>query len=223
MAIGIGLHCWFCDHGPCSGECTREYNENMKKKSKSEKREKKIETILSNYSEVDGDLIELALNGKFDIITHGCNCLSKMGAGIAVGMASTFGCDKFPMELIGPDPKKLGNIDFKEFLLTPQGPFVSNQNPFNYKKLIVVNSYTQYKYGKNHKDGVEKPIDYEALTLCMRKINLEFAGKKIGLPKIGSGLAGGDWGKIKSIIQTELKDCEIVVVNYKKEISLYLS
>jgi hypothetical protein len=21
MAIGIGLHCWYCDHGPCNGEC----------------------------------------------------------------------------------------------------------------------------------------------------------------------------------------------------------
>lgn len=21
MAIGIGLHCWFCEHGPCNGEC----------------------------------------------------------------------------------------------------------------------------------------------------------------------------------------------------------
>ena len=21
MAIGIGLHWWYCDHGPCNGEC----------------------------------------------------------------------------------------------------------------------------------------------------------------------------------------------------------
>lgn len=21
MAIGIGLHCWYCEHGPCNGEC----------------------------------------------------------------------------------------------------------------------------------------------------------------------------------------------------------
>ena len=25
MAIGIGLHCWYCDHGPCNGECKREH------------------------------------------------------------------------------------------------------------------------------------------------------------------------------------------------------
>jgi hypothetical protein len=21
MAIGIGLHCWYCEHGPCNGQC----------------------------------------------------------------------------------------------------------------------------------------------------------------------------------------------------------
>ncbi len=21
MSIGIGLHCWYCEHGPCNGEC----------------------------------------------------------------------------------------------------------------------------------------------------------------------------------------------------------
>ena len=29
--------------------------------------------------EVFGDLIELALVGKFDVIVHGCNCFSTMG------------------------------------------------------------------------------------------------------------------------------------------------
>ena len=52
-----------------------------------------------NY--VDGDLIKLAKVGKFDVIVHGCNCLSTMGAGIAPQMAAAFGCDKFEMEMWG--------------------------------------------------------------------------------------------------------------------------
>jgi O-acetyl-ADP-ribose deacetylase (regulator of RNase III) len=59
-----------------------------------------------------------------------------------------------------------------------------------------------------------KPLDYEALTLGLRKMNFLFAGKKIGLPKIGAGLAGGDWSRIKEIIQTELNDCDVTVINY---------
>ena len=85
----------------------------------------------------------------------------------------------------------------------------------NEAEVNIVNSYTQFRYGKNHTDGVSKPLDYEALTLCMRKINQEFSGKHIGLPKIGAGLAGGDWNRIKNIIQTELKDMKVSVVIYK--------
>ena len=44
-----------------------------------------------------------------------------------------------------------------------------------------------------------------------------FAGKKIGLPKIGSNLAGGDWNIIKEIIKKELKGCDVTVVIYNKE------
>lgn len=66
-------------------------------------------------------------------------------------------------------------------------------------------------------DGVKNPLDYEALTLCMRKINHTFVGKKIGLPKIGSNLAGGDWNIIKEIIKKELKDCDVTVVIYNKD------
>jgi O-acetyl-ADP-ribose deacetylase (regulator of RNase III) len=33
-----------------------------------------------NISYIDGDLIKLAKEGKFDVIAHGCNCHSTMGA-----------------------------------------------------------------------------------------------------------------------------------------------
>jgi hypothetical protein len=70
-------------------------------------------------------------------------------------------------------------------------------------------------YGKNHVDGVLAPFDYEAFTICMRKMNHIFKGKHIGMPKIGSHLAGGDWEQIEEIIGIELSDCKVTVVNYK--------
>jgi O-acetyl-ADP-ribose deacetylase (regulator of RNase III) len=159
---------------------------------------------------IDGDLIKLAQEGHFDIIVHGCNCFSTMGAGIAPQMAKAFGCDKFRMELSGEDINKLGNIDFELRLvsLNPNSNFV--------KSIAVVNAYTQYKYGSNHSDGDVAPFDYEAFTVCMRKINQIFvSGKTIGMPKIGAGLAGGDWNRIEKIIEKELSNLKVVVVNYK--------
>ncbi len=157
------------------------------------------------YKEIQGDLIHLALQGEFDVIVHGCNCFCTMASGIAKPMAETFNCNTFNLEkpIYKGDIDKLGRIDF-------QSGFLKND-----KRLFVVNAYTQYHYGKNHSDGVENPLDYEALTLCLRKINKRFKGKHIGLPQIGCGLAGGDWNKVKQIIQQELRDCDVTIVIYK--------
>jgi len=154
-----------------------------------------------NY--IDGDLIKLAKQGNFDVIAHGCNCKSTMGAGIAPQMAKAFGCDKFWMERLGVSITKLGNIDYQHVIIGE-------------KELTVVNAYTQFNYGRNHADGDAIPFSYEAFTLCMKKMNNIFKGKHIGLPKIGAGLAGGDWSLIEKIINKELKDCKVTVVNYKK-------
>ena len=171
------------------------------------------------YNEIEGDLIKLAKEGKFDVITHGCNCLSSMGAGIAPQMAKAFGVDRFEMETWGATIHKLGCIDWQTFVLGEKAiwSLEDAKNNRNEPELVVVNSYTQFRYGKNHADGDSKPLDYEALTMCMRKINNEFKGKHIGLPKIGVGLAGGDWNRIKQIIQTELKDMKVSIVIYKPE------
>lgn len=171
-----------------------------------------------NYNEVHGDLITLAKKGTFDVIAHGSNCMSAMGAGIAVPLKNTFGCDKFPMELQGPDINKLGCIDYKEVDIIPvMREITINGIPkmspdFGGITVTVVNAYTQYYYGR--KFGM--PLDYDALTLCMRKMNSVFKGKHIGLPQIGAGLAGGKWNIIKNIIKSELIDCKVTVVIFKK-------
>ena len=174
------------------------------------------------YNEIHGDLIKLAHEGAFDVITHGCNCHCTMGAGIAPQMAKAFGCDMFKMESAENKGSinKLGTIDDellhfsntdKRFQKYPDECDTILHN------LYVVNSYTQYNYGANHTDGVARPLDYDALTLCLRKINFAFRGKHIGLPQIGAGLAGGNWNRIQSIIQSELRDCKVTVVIYKKD------
>lgn len=170
---------------------------------------------MGTYKEVEGDLIKLAQQGKFDVITHGCNCFCQMGAGIAPQMAKAFGCDKFPKEApeFKGDINKLGTIDY---LTHTRAGGTSEFDVFDFD-LTVVNSYTQYHYGRNHKDGVAKPIDYEALTLCMRKINHTFKGKRIGLPGlIGCGLAGGDPNIVNQILKEELKDCNVFIVYLPK-------
>ena len=168
-----------------------------------------------------GNLITLAQDGHFDVITHGCNCFCTMGAGIAPQMAKAFGCDKFKMEApeYRGDINKLGTIDYQIQEVYENKPIsllgsTHNVRDFGGKELIVVNSYTQYRYGRNHADGDKTPVDYEAILMCMRKINNNFRGKTIGLPMIGAGLAGGDWNRIEKIIESELDAMDVWIIKY---------
>lgn len=160
---------------------------------------------------IKGDLVELALEFNFDIIIQGVNCFNRQKSGLAKKMVQYFGTDEFPMELIGlGDKSKLGQIDYKPFTIIDNYPI---QTPVGYSvDFSVVNCYTQYKYGGNYPDGDSKPFDYEALRSCMKKINGTFPNHVVGIPKIGSGLAGGDWELIKEVILEELTDVTIKFV-----------
>ena len=170
------------------------------------------------YKEVTGNLITLAKDGKYDVIAHGCNCFCTMGAGIAPQMADAFGADKFYMEdeAYAGDINKLGTIEYQTLVLGKNAIWnlLDADNKENEPELTVVNAYTQFDLGRNHKDGKSAPVDYEAVRLCMKKMNYMFKGKHIGLPQIGAGLAGGDWETIKAIIQEELTDVDVTVVIY---------
>lgn len=159
-----------------------------------------IEALLDGpmIKSLDGNIITLA--DQFDVIVHGCNCQSIMGAGLAPQMAAAFGCDRFPMELEGPNNGKLGRIDYQEVRV-----------PFTSRDVYVVNAYTQLR------PGFGMQVSYDGIRSCMRWINRRFAGMHIGLPKIGAGLAGGDWQTIFEIITTELKDvASVTIINYKE-------
>ncbi len=190
---------------------------------------------MNSYKEVEGCLIEKSLNGEFDIIAHGCNCFCTMQSGIAPQMAKTFGCDEFWLEniMFKGDISKLGYLYYNSVYFKKGTNIIIDSETHHTSEddtveIVVINAYTQYEPGSN--------LDYEALTLCLRKINHIFKGKHIGLPLIGCGIAGGIWdqhqlsdddfkdyenGKyqsifVKTIIQEELKDMDVTIVHYKK-------
>jgi O-acetyl-ADP-ribose deacetylase (regulator of RNase III) len=144
---------------------------------------------------INGDLIQLAKQGMFDIIGHGCNCFYTMDGGIAKSMKEAFPeidmadkCSRYG------DEKKLGGFTHVD-----------------YGDLVVLNLYTQYRYGSEEIDA-----DYDAIKNCMKAIKKRYSGRKIGLPMIGAGLAGGDWNKISKIIDEELYDEDVTIVKFKK-------
>lgn len=147
---------------------------------------------------VQGDLITKAKDGHFDLIIHGCNCFCTMGAGIAKSIKTEFP-DAYQADrcTVKGDRKKLG--DYSSAVIE-----------FPSYSLIVVNAYTQYDF-----KGRGVKADYSAIRSCMKKIKKEFTGKRIGIPKIGAGLAGGDWNVISEIIDSELSGETVTLVEYR--------
>ena len=133
-----------------------------------------------------GDLIALAKAGEFDVIVHGCNCQCAMDAGIAKQIKAEFPA-AYAADCATPkSAEKLGRIS-------------TAQIDCNGHALTVVNAYTQA-----HWRGSGVLADYDASRLAMRRIKTQFSGRRIAYPKIGAGLARGDWARIARIIDEEL-------------------
>lgn len=144
---------------------------------------------------IKGDLLQLAQRGKFDAIAHGCNCQKKMGAGIARKIAS-----KWP-QAYSIDLKmggKLGKLTFCDVKVDGG------------KSLRIFNLYTQQFYGR--KKG-HCYFDYDAFksSLEMMCENLD-EHSTVGLPLIGTGLAGGERKKIVQIITETLGEKHYITI-----------
>ena len=145
---------------------------------------------------VDGDLITLAKHGAFDVIFHCCNCFCTMGSGIAPQIKTAFPeAYEVDCKTTSGDKNKLGTITYTE-----------NSKP------TVVNLYGQFGYG-NRKLGLPD-VDYDALRSAIKQMKEKFSGKIFGGPKIGAGLAGGDWSVIEKIIEEEMRGEFVTIVNY---------
>lgn len=170
-----------------------------------------------------GDIIKLMLDAEYDVAIQGCNTQSLQRSGLAAQMVRTFGTDsiiKYNMEshtetirVFKHAENKLGCIDWASFYVNGErAVHVTNLNydRLNEPIITIVNCYTQAYPGEVFYGEI--PLDYEALTLCLRKVNHFFSGKTLALPKIGAGLARGDWGRISEIVKAILTDVDYTLI-----------
>lgn len=154
------------------------------------------------YKEVYGDLIELSRAGEFDVIVHQANCFHAMGKGIAKAIKEAYP-EAYKADLETPygDYNKVGTYS------AWYPPAVTSLTDPNRHVPIVVNAYAQFGYGAG-----KRRTDYEALRIILRKLNSAFPGARMGMPKIGCGLAGGDWTVVQKIIREELANVDVTIV-----------
>ena len=121
-----------------------------------------------------GNLLDLAEAGEFDIVVQGCNCFNTMGGGIAREIRERYPVvASVDMETVRGDYTKLGNWTQCD----------AGEN----NRFTIINAYTQY----NMSQGTDV-FEYTAFQLILEKLIYVYGEKRIGLPYIGQGLAGGN-------------------------------
>tara|TARA_R110000851_G_scaffold208585_2_gene361059 strand:- start:922 stop:1386 length:465 start_codon:yes stop_codon:yes gene_type:complete len=140
------------------------------------------------------------LDAPQKFIAHGVNCQNKMGSGVAKVLF-----DKYPIVkssyhkfirlceflLINGQEDLLGMVD---------GVLVENEK-------FVLNCFTQEFYGYDRK----KYLSYEAIRKCFTEIDGDNSIDEVAIPKIGCGLAGGDWEAVSIIIDLCTPNTKITV------------
>jgi O-acetyl-ADP-ribose deacetylase (regulator of RNase III) len=144
-----------------------------------------------------GDLIELAKAGEFDVIIQGCNCQCRMGRGIALTIKQ-----QFPEAYAADCQTKIG--DWEKL-----GTFTSVHIERDGYNFIIVNGYTQFNW-----QGEGVLADYDAIRSVFRQVKKQFSGQRIGYPKLGAGLARGDWEIIAKTIDEELAGEDYTYVEF---------
>ena len=121
--------------------------------------------------------------GRF--IAHGCNARGVMGSGVAKLIR-----EKYPYA-------------YKEYRSSfeTKGLSLGEVQIVKCRDRTIINMILQENYGRDHK----RYVSYDAVANAMVTIEEVLYGEEIAMPMIGSGLGGGKWSVIESIIKSELK------------------
>lgn len=152
-----------------------------------------------------GDLIDALKSGEVSSIGHQANCFCTMNSGVAKAIRLEFPhayqADCFTEK---GDKGKLGTLTAVEY--------IRDDDTVG----IIYNLYGQYNYGYDAKGYT----NYEALRGALLNMRIDLDGavslsgedwKKVGFPKIGAGLGGGDWDTIERIIEEVFADYDVTI------------
>lgn len=141
--------------------------------------------ILNKINYIQDDATKPLGDGN-KIIAHICNDQNKWGSGFVVALSKRW---KKP-EKVYREKKfyRLGTVDYID---------VENE-------IFVANMIAQHNTGIDYNGDI--PLRYSALVDCLRDLDemAEHLNASVHMPKIGSGLSGGNWDVIEQIIRETL-------------------
>ena len=158
---------------------------------------------MSDILRASGNLIDLAQEGEFNVIVHGCNCFNTMGSGIAKEIRT-----RIPTAWAADQKTRPGDYD-------KLGNYTSGHD----LGFITINAYTQYDFNRPGEKGDK--FEYLSFELILQKLAYYYSGMKFGFPYIGMGLAGGNKERILELLE-DFAECvtnqggSVTLVEFKK-------
>ena len=151
------------------------------------------------------------INGATVFIPHVCNNINLFGVGFANAIANQYPVAKENFHMLG-SKAKLGYVQY----------VLAEQNKLTEHKLIVANMIAQNKViGEKN----PRPLNYEFLVKCMIDVRSQIQNLsktydekvEIHCPKFGSGLAGGNWDFINTLIEDIWSEIPVYVYSVAKK------
>ena len=140
------------------------------------------------------------LDASQKYIAHGVNCQNKMGSGVAKVLFNKY-----------PEVKKMYH-NYYNFMINQgyRNNLLGSIDLVECKGHNVFNCFTQNYYGYDGK----KYVSYDAVYKCFVELKKRLHNKSIAIPKIGCGLAGGNWEIVSRIIDDAVGNNLDVYVYY---------
>lgn len=153
------------------------------------------------FKEVDGNAIDEFFNSKGSaVFMHGANCQKIMGAGIAAEVRERIA----PLFYLDQYDTRTPSQRFGSY-----SAVVLNQDENNIK--LGVNLYTQFDGGANFKLSAFRNALEGFVLSIPKKVREDIT---VYLPKIGTGIGGGNWQNIERTAKELLSEFNVVVVNF---------
>ncbi|UGO47919.1 phosphatase [Bacillus phage vB_BanS_MrDarsey] len=148
---------------------------------------------------VDGDL----LKAKEDILGHQCNCMGKMGSGVALQIKKAHPkAFKVYKELV-TEAEKENSVR----LLLGKALIVESNDKY------IANLFGQYTYGSNGQFTLLNALQNSLIKLRQFAVDYDLT---VALPyKIGSDRGGADWNEVLKLIEKAFEGYENKVTLYK--------
>lgn len=152
------------------------------------------DNMFQSIKYVKGDVtLPIVKEGENSIICHCCNCQGAWGKGVVVPIGKRY-----------PAAKEAYFKAIKEIPLDERlGEIITVKVTDN---ILVSNMFGQFDYRKRYEDDKDLFLNYEALGKCFEKLKDQILAKRhiknytIHMPRIGCGLAGGDWNVVEKLI-----------------------